>query len=60
MDVVERKPANYGGAMGGGTVILKCKDFAILHFEISSGINNFNDVSDSIEALCNIGKIINY
>jgi len=51
IDVVERRPvANFGG----GTIVLKCKDFAVIHLDIS-GSEDFNNAADSIELLSNVG-----
>ena len=51
MDVVERKPSTFGG----GTIIVKCKDFSIIQLDIVN-TDDFGNVADSIEDLSNIGR----
>jgi len=50
VDIVERK---LNQNSNGGTVVLKCKDFRIINLEIN-GLNEFNNVSNSIEWLSNL------
>jgi len=54
IDVVERKPSV--NAFGGGSVVVKSKDFSVLTLDISA-TEDFNNVADSIEALCNVGML---
>ncbi|CAL8144055.1 unnamed protein product [Orchesella dallaii] len=49
IDVVERKLSTFGG----GTVAIKCKDFAVINLDINA-TDDFTNVADSIEALANI------
>ncbi len=52
IDVVERKPS----AFGGGTVMIKCKDFSVINLDIISS-EDFNNVADSLDDLSNISKL---
>lgn len=54
IDLVEKKPVV--GTLGGGTVTIKCKDFQIIHLDISNG-EDFLNAADSIEALSNVGRL---
>lgn len=49
--MVERKPSTFGG----GTVVIKCKDFAVINLDINS-TDDFNNVADSLDDLSNISK----
>lgn len=51
IDVVERKPS----AFGGGTVMIKCKDFSVINLDINSA-EDFTNVADSLDDLSNISK----
>lgn len=51
--MVEKKPSQFGG----GTLVVKCKDFAVINLDISS-TDDFNNAGDSIEALSNVGKCL--
>ncbi|KAL1491127.1 hypothetical protein ABEB36_011769 [Hypothenemus hampei] len=60
IDAVEKKQhsssnQNNGISMGGGTIVLKCKDFRQLQLDIASG-NDFLNVYSSIERLANLDK----
>ncbi|KAJ1523594.1 hypothetical protein ONE63_001437 [Megalurothrips usitatus] len=50
VDAVERKPDNQNG---GGTLIIKCKDFRIIQLEIKEP-REFPNIASSIEKLSNI------
>lgn len=50
IDVVERKP---NIASTGGTIVLKCKNFRLLNFEIL-GFTEFNNIATSVEWLSNL------
>ncbi|OXA56682.1 myotubularin-related protein 9 isoform X2 [Folsomia candida] len=49
IDLVERKPLT----LGGGSLVIKCKDFSVIHLDIV-GSEDFNNAADSIEALSNV------
>jgi len=51
VDVVERR---YNSS--GGVIVLKCKNFKIIHLYIS-GLEAFNNVADSLECLSNIDDL---
>lgn len=50
---MERKPQQLGG---GGTVVVKCKDFSVIYLDIVN-TDDFNNAADSIEALSNVGMM---
>lgn len=50
--MVERKPLT----LGGGSLVIKCKDFSVIHLDIV-GSEDFNNAADSIEALSNVGML---
>lgn len=52
VDAVERKPDNQ---MGGGSLIIKCKDFRIIQLDIKEQ-REFLNVASSIEKLSNISE----
>lgn len=52
VDVVERRPNSFST---GGILVLKCKNFRILTFEIT-GWTEFNNISMSIEWLSNLNE----
>lgn len=52
IDVVERKPS----AFGGGTIMIKCKDFSVINLDVTSS-EDFNNVADSLDDLSNISKL---
>ncbi len=52
IDMVERKPNTTPG--GGGSVVIKCKDFVVIYLDIKS-TEDFKNAAESIEALSNVG-----
>lgn len=52
VDAVERKPDSQAG---GGSLIIKCKDFRIIQLDIKEQ-REFLNIASSIEKLSNIGE----